>query len=636
MNAAVPGRGLARFGAAALVATAALHSALSWELRGNYWGDSGQVLGQVERIAHGEALYADVVVTSPPLGYWAIGGAAGLLGTEPAQIALITSALFVVIVAVWWRWAERLMADRLALAVAAPALVLACALAFGQGIALPLGTYAPGGPIGFLCLVGALNVLGNAAEPTWGPWRALAVGVLCGGCVLAKQDFWLPAAYVAASVFCGALSRRRTASALAVAGGSAATVFAGCAAVAASAGWAEIPLVVTGYGVANESGFARAALSLERLVLEGIGVAAIAAGCAVAVAVATPERARALRAFVLAASIGAALVAIHAGVSLGTASRPATPSATPPGAGLPASPADAKASLPQLVAVEGRYLLDELSVRAIPLALPLSLAAHLLWRLRRSAPRPVAGALWWVGLCLMLRVRRGFESMDWMHALVELPVYWTVARALAPRAFRAPARVAIGFAMVGSLVCWWWLGQGPGSRHPAPRRFASERGLVRWPAGQVESYLWIRDQIDARDPARERPVFSFGHNGGIAYWLRRTNPSRCTYGFVFCGRPTGALVAELRAHVPEPFLVYHTGYVHTRVPEPFFPLSRWRMPTRPNSLMARDLAVFEQAARGCEPIAKPSLHGRRALRIYDCAERSPRAPDSGRDSLSWR
>jgi hypothetical protein len=74
------------------------------------------VLGQIERIAHGEALYRDVVVFSPPLGYWGLGLAARFVGTEPAQISLITACVFLSLVALWWRWASAFVSDSLALA----------------------------------------------------------------------------------------------------------------------------------------------------------------------------------------------------------------------------------------------------------------------------------------------------------------------------------------------------------------------------------------------------------------------------------------------------------------------------------------------------------------------------------------
>ncbi len=602
-----------------LLLLATLHVLQVWGTWGFYWGDPGQVLGQLERVAHGQTLYRDVVVFSPPLGYWLIGLAARFVGTEPAQISLITSVLFLAVVFAWWSWLRRLVRDdMLGAAVAVPALALAAALALSQGVALPLGSYAPGAPAGFLCLIAALLALGDPLAAERSPLRALACGVLCGGCVLAKQDFWAPAAFVAGSAFAGSLRRGDSLGGLCVAIGSIGATLAGCVAVALSAGWSELPLIATGYGVASESGFARAAPSLEILTLEAIGLSMIIALGAAAVLATGGAARRALRAFALAVALGAGLTALHFAASLGVAASPSSSEPAPQLTFLQHRALEGRASNADLARAEAHYLIEHAARRPLPLLLPLTLGVVLLWR-RRSAPSSALdAALWWVSLCVAARLRRGFEGTDWFHALLELPVGLVAARALAPNAWRAPARAVLATAVLGAGGCWWVLGIGALSARGTPPIFESERGPVRFPQNQVASYEWLRDRLDESDPARVRPVFSFGHNGGIAYWLRRENPSRCTYGLTFCGRPIDALVADLRTRRPPPFLVYSSVYEKQRVPDSPSLLLRWQLPTRQNALMTRDFANFERAAEGCPEVAR--LGERRTLRLFDCPE----------------
>lgn len=52
------------------------HTALVWGYTGTCWGDYGMWLHQVERVAQGDALYRDVYVSTPPLAFRMLGGAA--------------------------------------------------------------------------------------------------------------------------------------------------------------------------------------------------------------------------------------------------------------------------------------------------------------------------------------------------------------------------------------------------------------------------------------------------------------------------------------------------------------------------------------------------------------------------------
>lgn len=225
-------------------------------------------------------------------------------------------------------------------------------------------------------------------------------------------------------------------------------------------------------------------------------------------------------------------------------------------------------------------------------------------------------ALWLVGLCLAARLRRGFEMTEWFVALLELPAYVVAAKALAPSHWRRPAPWLAAGAAVLSLFCWWRLGDGLGSRDGRLPAFSTERGVVHFPRNQQAAYTFLRDTLDVADPQRERPVFAFGHNGGIAYWLRRRNPTPLTYGFTFSSITPAEAVARLRAADPPVFLVYNPTYAGLRLPTTDGLLTRFKPATRPAAFAAEEV-WFSRARVGCEEL-EPSASSRR-FRVFDCA-----------------
>lgn len=592
-------KGLATRGqvvAAALVALALLHAVQVWGYWGLFWGDPGQVLHQIERLALGEPIYRGVFVTSPPLGYWVLAAGARWLGSDPGQISLVTTALFVSIVLAWWGWAQRTIDDSLDAVVAIPALLFATALACALGVALPLGTYAPGSLVGFLCLLLGLIASGAPARAT--SWqRGLVIGAACAGCVLAKQDFWAPALFLASSVAVATAREGRFVPLAATAASGIACLGYGVWRVAGIVGWENLAQVATGYGVAGESGFGRSAPSWDRLTIETLTLAAFALALAVATWLAGASRTRWRSVAGLSVLAAGALLAIRFA---------ATSTGGDPVAWL---------------VLESRVLRQALARTPLPFCLPIVTGAWLLLR-RRSAPSAeIDRALWLVGLCIAAQLRRGFEMTEWFVALLELPTLLVAARVLAPNRWRAPARFAIAGLTLLALFCTWRLGTGFGTARGRLPVFQSERGPVHFPLNQLAAYERLRDTLARRDPTRTRPVFSFGHNGGIAYWLRRPNPTPLTYGFAFAPISPAAAVALLWTSRPPAFLVYSAAYEHAAAPTTDGLLTHWSTPTRQNTFMTSDLVWFERARAGCEEIDANAGGGR--LRIFDCAPLAP-------------
>jgi hypothetical protein len=205
-----------------------------------------------------------------------IGSIARHFGTDLAQIFLITNALFVAIVLCFWCYAAQLLPGGLVLPVVLCGFVLAVSTATLDSAALPLGMYNPAVPVGFLCLIAALCVSIRCAE-SGGPWRAAVLGGLAGLCILAKQDFWLPALCLALGVCTIRWLSADRRSSLMILLGFVITFGAGMTIVAAKIGIATLPGVATGFGH-SEAGLARTLPSWKLVVIELTAAALVGVG----------------------------------------------------------------------------------------------------------------------------------------------------------------------------------------------------------------------------------------------------------------------------------------------------------------------------------------------------------------------
>jgi hypothetical protein len=136
---------------------------LVWGYTGLFWSDHGQWLDEVSRFARGGIPYRYFSWHSPPLAIWIVGGMARLTGTSLGAISATTTAVYLLIVALFLYLLTRLT-PHLVLAIGLPAILCSTAYAWRFGAPLPMGTASPAGPVGFLFLLGAAALTLQAVD----------------------------------------------------------------------------------------------------------------------------------------------------------------------------------------------------------------------------------------------------------------------------------------------------------------------------------------------------------------------------------------------------------------------------------------------------------------------------------------
>ena len=231
----------------------AIHIAFTWGYISLFWGDYGRTLYQIDRVAHGARMYADISWPFPPLGMWLVGGMTRVIGSDLTQIWSVTSGIALALAAAYAAIVARLVPARLAVPVTVTGVVLGTA--FSQQLSAPLsmGMYTPSVPIAFLCLLLQLLVfLHDWERPTLA--RALLVGALGGAGFLAKHDVWFASAVLtlAAGVFTQRGSETRLARVLAAGGGYGLVAGTGVALLAAEYGVGALRDIAGGFGHVDE------------------------------------------------------------------------------------------------------------------------------------------------------------------------------------------------------------------------------------------------------------------------------------------------------------------------------------------------------------------------------------------------
>lgn len=594
------------------------HGSCVWGQPTVFWGDSGQVLHQIDRIAGGELPYRDFLVTSPPLAHGLLAGLVWLFGSNATTVWFGTLLLFLGVAAGWTALVGRWLGAAPGLGLGLSGGLLAMAIAPRLGSPLPLGGYNPATLTAFLALLGGLLAAQRAVRD--GRLGALlGLSACAAAIVLSKQDCLPPLGWIVLCAGVSAWLRRERGRALAIAASGAVGVGVGILTLVSLTGWEGLPAMLSGYGVSGEPGMAPAFPTWEGLTREFmlVGVLGTLFGVGLGLAGGVERR---LGLGFAAVSLAAALAALGLHVTMAFSIAEALqigPSLRWPTAmeGLLEG-----ASTPGTVLRrEAEFLFQRAIRHSIPLLwVPSGAIALLYWRWRRGPDPAIDLAFAALGLSLAARLRRGFDGLEWFHALLDLPALVLILRAgFGARADRL-LRYAPLVVLCWSAVVWWNLGSGPLTADGVGSRYDTPRGTVRWDDRTIADHAWLLETLDARDPERARGVFSFGHNGGWAYWLDRPNPTPMTYGFTFSTVSRDAGIAAVRAADPAIFLVRSRAYDRLSLPAVGLHLDRWEARMRPSRLGTEDGPIFDAIAAECQELTghPPS---RPFFRAWDCA-----------------
>lgn len=604
------------------IATA--HIVLVWGYTTRPWGDYGVFLHMIERAADGQVVYRDFFYQHPPLTLWLLGSWGAVAGTDLVPLWSATASIFLVTAALYVAYARRTIEETdLLVPLTCVGLILAAAFAHLGSAPLPLGMYSGAQPVGFLLLLAALVlVLGGRADG-WSRSRTIAIGFLVGLVLLTKQDFWLPALVLLAGpwLFGPASERRR----LLMESGIAAllTVGAGVTIVGLTAGWETVPRAATGFGLAGQLGVGRLLPSWRRLTVEALALAAIAG--VVVVALAAPGH-RARRPLVALVATCGLLTAVYVLAGLEVAERIRA-------SGLPYWATDLEFFLAARIEWGGglvRPLLGHLRSDVLkhlsPLLLPLGLAVLLAARWRKLEPGGERRLLaFLVVVVLAARVRRGFEHVEWFHFLLETPVYVLAIRMLTPGRTRRAMVILLSAGLLVSGWAYYELGVGPLTRSGPRPAFETARGTVHWSEVTARDLSLILRRLDAIDPGGSRPVYTFGHNGGINYFAGRPPAGSSTVHPVYSIRSPEAEFRAIGELSPPPLLIYRPVYERWAIPSGDLNLASWLRSMGPNRIVLDAKPAFDRLRSSCRYVGGvPASNRKPFYRIYDCASRHHR------------
>jgi hypothetical protein len=562
----LPGRSWEKFAFVLILSLGVFHVVATWgRLDVFIWRDAGRWLSEVERFAGGGTLYRDFTWQYPPLPIWILGGVARLFGSSAQVIWAATAIVYLGILIGFFRYARLLVPGLRLLLVLFAGFLFSAAFANYLSAALPLGMYAPGAPVGFLCLIFAagcvLRLLVSPSHP-----EALIAGAWCGLCILAKQDFWLAALYlVFAGGLCMALAHGRAGSWTAglLVGSFGLTCAAGAALIGISAGWSRIPPILTGYGSAaifRTRGFP----TWDRLLLEVAALSLLAFLVAPHLAFQKRESRsmppwRSVLLLLAAVSLTGFIVMTYRQTrSVSDDIRVLT-----------------MGSLWHLL----RFTAERALLHILPFVLPIAALILMALRWNRIPNPPVRNLLaFLLGFCLMARVRRGFEFTEWFNFLLEMPAYG-MAALLLHQTNESSKRLRIGAVATVSLALfsYWYFGVGVLTRHGSMQPLTTAKGTVFVTPEVARDYHTVAGLLSRRDPSRSRPLFAFGYADAFSYFLGRPSASSQTAGFWNCDLAPDAVVHSVLAHQPPPFLMDVERY-RSNWPRSGLFLDRWAPP----------------------------------------------------------
>lgn len=577
----------------------ALHVLQVWGYTTPFWGDLGRWSHEVERFASGEQPYRDFQWHFPPLGLWVEGGLARLLGTDGVSLAVITVLLATLVVIPFVAYV-RSVTGRHDVPLVVVCMLFALSFAQTNAAPLPMGHYSPAVLVGAGCIGSALAMFARDLEAQR-PGQQMWIGLASGLAVLAKQDFWLPAALVVAITV---VRHRQLTAALT----SMVIVSIGTALVVATAGAGILLPLAGGFNHAAMAG-AQGFPSAERVVVDLFALSLIGGVFALLASVAFR---RVLWPFLA----GAALLGVlTGGLHVAMTMRTVVP---PEGALL--TPAQQMISE---VMDSGRPMLRPafgwLRLRVGETPLPVLLTPLLLaivavrWRhLPASRRVPIAALL---GVAIALRARRAFEATEWFEFLFSVPVaFATVELLLAERTAEWGRLRAYVLVALAPLAAWavHAHGRGWGTRRYWPDETQTLRGTYHWRPNEARDYRQVLAAVDAIDPSRRRPLLAFGYTGGWNYFLRRRNPYPFTQDFFFSAFPADSILAAPRP--PGLILIDFPLLDHMSFASGGFSWRRWEQRRRDAPYATFDRPRFDRLREGCAPVATDST----VFRVYSC------------------
>lgn len=611
----------------------AIHIALTWGYISLFWGDYGRTLYQIDRVAHGARMYADISWPFPPLGMWLVGGMTRVIGSDLTQIWSVTSGIALALAAAYAAIVARLVPARLAVPVTVTGVVLGTA--FSQQLSAPLsmGMYTPSVPIAFLCLLLQLLVfLHDWERPTLA--RALLVGALGGAGFLAKHDVWFASAVLAlaAGVFTQRGSETRLARVLAAGGGYGLVAGTGVALLAAEYGVGALRDIAGGFGHVDEF----AGVNLPDLATLTVEVATSGVVLAAAALIGWVSGVWRGRSAIIALCVGITIAATAAGIWLLHAELLARALQASHATDATANPLGREllpvASTPLARFLKAFAVLRFQMVRhLVPALAPLVVLALFTARSRSmfdTRRRTLVIVL--LVTCVALRGRRMIAFTEWSNLMLEVPVYVAAVALLWDmsdrRLVRSVQLACVVLALFG-LYFHQRSGYGLGTRRGRVPATATVRGAVHIALGTAKDLASVRRLLLEIDPSGRRALHAFGYSSGFNYYLARPAVGSMTQGFRLSTYPTPDSAYRVALVEKDGLILLDNPSYGDAVPVARFAPWRWQPEMQQNPYMRDDRPLFDRLREGCHVVGEPG--GRSIFTVYDCAPRgSSRSPFS--------
>jgi hypothetical protein len=246
----------------------------------------------------------------------------------------------------------------------------------------------------------------------------------------------------------------------------------------------------------------------------------------------------------------------------------------------------------------------------------LFLAGALVVRWKQARPAGARNvALLLLVLCVACRSRRVFSQVDWLHFLMEIPVYLLVATVLLDWE-RARRGVTLAMVALTAFAGYFYLRTITMSRYRVLVPVETTRGTVRLFPEDAQVYQQLQGMLRRIDPGGERPLFAIGSSGGYNYFLGRRNPTPYSQGFLFT-RFAAEPVIERLLKVERPILVYHEAFLGMKTPLARLTRYGWEPEVEPIHFARVDEGYFARLRAACR--AAGQTEGVDLIfYVYDC------------------
>lgn len=609
----------------AVLVVLALHIATSWGYVGLYWGDSGRWMYEVDRYAHGARLYRDVYWGFPPLGMWIVGGATRVIGSDLAQIWIITATIAVLVAVAYALIVAQILPVHLAAVTGATGMALGAIYASNFSAPLVSGMYSPAVPVAVLFAFAQLALFVREwNRPTLA--GAVVIGALGGAGILSKHDVWIICLLItgitALYAPTGAMQRKRRAIAAAL--GFVAVLGTGLALLAAFNGPGALAGIFSGFGLLRET----AGLNLPNMSYVAVELAALGIAAAMLGTISWATGAWRTRQDLLLVACGIVLAFLALGwwlyeaevVGRHVLAFGKTDMAAPFERMLSPFSSSRAVRFQRAFAA----LRVELVRHLIPVTVPAALLVVGFIRRKQLIAVPQFRLLMFLLLIAMaLRARRIVSYTEWSVLMLDVPICalgLIIIMDLRDRRERGALRaVSLGCMLLvaAGLFAHWRFGYGFGTRRGTFPVTQTARGGARIGPGLTADYRYVRDLSAIADPTGKRPLLSHGYSAGHNYLIGRPGVGSLTHGFLISLYPTADSAYRVaQADHDRLILVDNPAYTDAN-PAPELRPFRWQPRMVHNPYLRVDRPLFEALTRACRRVSAP---GRRSgLIVYDCA-----------------